>query len=312
MLPFKLVWSPQYDLNLGAHVFPSQKYRMIHDRLLKDHIAGPVDFVEPEPASDEDVLLVHTPAWVHALKHGSLTIEQLMKLEIPYSPQTMEAFWLMAGGTVVAARNALRDRLGFSIGGGFHHAFAAHGEGFCAIHDVAIAIRRLQAEGLIQRAMVVDCDVHQGNGTAGIFAGDRSVFTLSIHQFNNYPDEKPPSNIDIHLEDGVGDEDYLKRLREAYDPALRDFRPDLLLYVAGADPFMEDQLGGLLLTLDGLARRDRLVIMTAIANGVPVCVTLAGGYSFNVQDTVTVHVNTIKAAAEILAMARNLSTEPRP
>jgi len=300
MLPFKLVWSPRYDLHLGSHVFPSQKYRIIQDRLLKDRTAGPADFVEPEPASDRDVLLVHTPAWVQALKNGSLTIEQLMKLEIPYSQETMEAFWLMAGGTILAARNALRDRVGFNIGGGFHHAFAAHGEGFCAIHDVAIAIRRLQAEGLIRKAMVVDCDVHHGNGTAGIFAGDRSVFTLSIHQFNNYPDEKPPSNIDIHLDDGVGDDDYLKQLREAYDPALREFQPDLLLYVAGADPFMEDQLGGLLLTLDGLARRDRLVVGAAIAGGVPVCVTLAGGYSFNVQDTVTIHANTIKAAAEVL------------
>ena len=300
MLPFKLVWSPQYDLHLGPHVFPSQKYRMIHDRLVKDRIAGPDDFVAPEPATDEDVLLVHTPAWVHALKNGSLTIQQLMKLEIPYSRQTMEAFWLMAGGTILAARNALRDRAGFNIGGGFHHAFAAHGEGFCAIHDVAIAIRRLQANGLIAKAMVVDCDVHHGNGTAGIFAGDRSVFTFSIHQLNNYPDEKPPSNIDIHLEDGAGDDEYLRQLREAYEPALAGFQPDLLLYIAGADPFMEDQLGGLLLTLEGLVRRDRLVIGTAIAGGVPVCITLAGGYSFNVQDTVTIHVNTVKAAAEVL------------
>ena len=301
MLPFKLIWSPQYDLNLGSHVFPSQKYGMIHDRLLKDGAAAPDDFVEPELASDEDVLLVHTPAWVQALKNGSLSIEQLLKLEIPYSQKTMEAFWRMTGGTILAARNALRDRVGLNIGGGFHHAFAAHGEGFCAIHDVAIAIRRLQAEGLIRKAMVVDCDVHHGNGTAGIFAGDRGVFTLSIHQFNNYPDEKPPSTIDIHLDDGVRDDDYLKQLREAYNPAVAEFRPDVLFYVAGADPFMEDQLGGLLLTLDGLARRDRLVMGNALTEGVPVCVTLAGGYSFNVQDTVTIHANTVKAAAELLA-----------
>lgn len=300
MLPFKLVWCPAYDLHLGQHVFPAEKYRMIHDRLLAEHVAEPGDFIEPEPASDDDVLLVHTPAWVRALENGTLSIEEMLRLEIPYSCETIEAFWLMTGGTIAAARNALRDRIGLNIGGGFHHAFPGHGEGFCAIHDVAIAIRRLQKDGAIRKATVVDCDAHHGNGTAGIFAGDSNVFTLSIHQWNNYPSEKPPSSIDIHLEDGTGDDEYLERLRAAYDRALEEFRPDLLMYIAGADPFMEDQLGGLLLTLDGLARRDRLVIEKAVKSGIPVCITLAGGYSFNVNDTVTIHMNTIKVAAEVL------------
>lgn len=303
MLPFKLVWSPDYDLHLGPHVFPSQKYRMIHDRLLKDRFAEPSDFVEPAPASDEDVLRVHTPAWTDRLKTGKLTYHEMLTLEIPYSPQMVKAFWLMAGGSILAARNALRDRLGFNVGGGFHHAFPGHGEGFCAINDVAIAIRRMQHEGLVRKAMVVDCDVHDGNGTAAIFAGDRTVFTLSIHQLNNYPYEKPPSDLDINLEDGVSDDEYIARLREAYPPALANFQPDLLMYVAGADPFMEDQLGGLLLTLNGLVRRDRLVIGTALEHGVPVAVALAGGYSFNVHDTVTIHANTANVAAEALAAA---------
>jgi acetoin utilization deacetylase AcuC-like enzyme len=276
---------------------------MIHDRLLKDRFAEPSDFVEPPPAADEDVLLVHTPAWVERLKHGKLSYEEMLRLEIPYSPEMVRAFWLMAGGSILAARNALKDRVGFNVGGGFHHAFPGHGEGFCAINDIAIAIRRLQKERLIDKAMVVDCDVHDGNGTAEIFAGDRTVFTLSIHQFNNYPHVKPPSNVDINLEDGVTDDEYVARLGEAYPSALEEFKPDLLMYVAGADPFMEDQLGGLLLTLNGLVRRDRLVIETAVESGVPVAVALAGGYSFNVHDTVTIHANTANVAADVLIAA---------
>jgi acetoin utilization deacetylase AcuC-like enzyme len=304
MLPFKLVYHPGYDLNLGEHVFPSQKFRMVHDRLLLDRIAGPKDFVQPEPAPDEDVLLVHEKDWVERLRNGTLSFYDILKLEIPYSRQMVKAFWLAAGGTTLAARLALRDRLGFNIGGGFHHAFAGHGEGFCAIHDVAIAIRRLQREGLIERAMVVDCDAHHGNGTAAIFAGDRKVFTLSIHQYNNYPSEKPPSDIDINLADEVGDEEYLERLRLACTPALADFQPQLLAYIAGADPYYQDQLGGLALTFEGLKARDRLVMGAALLARVPVVVALAGGYAVDVNDTVTIHTNTVVSAKEVLERVR--------
>ena len=300
MLPFKLVYSDAYDLNLGQHVFPSEKYRLIHDRLLSDGFASAEDFVAPEAASDEQILLVHKPDWVNKLKTGSLTYFDIMKLEIPYSEQMVNAFWLVTGGTILSSRNALRDRVGFNIGGGYHHAFAGHGEGFCAIHDVAVAIRVLQKEGAIQRAMVVDCDVHHGNGTAGIFAGDSTVMTLSIHQFENYPTEKPPSTIDINLPDGVGDEEYLHELREDLVPGMSEFRPDLVMYVAGADPYREDQLGGLALTIDGLKARDRLVLETALGRGIPVSIALAGGYARNTADTVTIHCNTAKVAKEFL------------
>ena len=234
------------------------------------------------------------------LQEGTLTLHELMKLEAPYSHQMVDAFWMMAGGSILASRNALRDGIGFNIGGGFHHAFQGHGEGFCAIHDVAIAIRKLRKEGLIRKALIVDTDCHQGNGTAGIFAGDPDTYTLSIHQFNNYPTEKPPSTVDINLEDGVTDADYLDQLRGPYRMALEVFRPDMVFHVSGADPFMEDQLGGLLLTLDGLVRRDRLVYEMARDRNVPVMVSLAGGYAFNVHDTVTIHVNTAKVAVETL------------
>jgi acetoin utilization deacetylase AcuC-like enzyme len=299
MLPFKLIYHPGYDLNLGAHVFPSRKYRLIHDQLLDEGFAHPMDFVEPQPVSDEDVLRVHDAGWVHRLKTGALSEAEVVTLEIPYSKQMVDGFWLAAGGTLLAARNALRDRIGFNIGGGFHHAYPGHGEGFCAIHDVAVAIRALQHTGEIERAMVVDLDVHQGNGTAAIFAGDKTVLTLSMHQFNNYPSDKPASTIDIHLRDGVGDEEYLDRLRSALAVAM-SFAPNLIVYLAGADPYREDQLGGLALTKEGLKQRDRSVFETALKRTVPVAIALAGGYARNTEDTVTIHCNTVKEAAALM------------
>jgi acetoin utilization deacetylase AcuC-like enzyme len=297
----RLVYSEQYDLNLlGDHVFPSKKYKWLHDRMLWTRFATREDFVTPEPATDDDVLLVHDPAWVAKLRTGSISYQEILQLEIPYSRQMVEAFWLAAGGTGLAARHALEGRVGFNLGGGFHHAFPEHGEGFCAINDVAVAIRCLQRDGAIERAMVVDCDVHHGNGTAAIFAADPSVFTLSIHQFNNYPAEKPPSNLDIHLADGLGDAEYLNRLGNGYRTALSMFHPQLVMYLAGADPYCEDQLGGLSLTFDGLMERDRLVIRTAMMQRIPVAIVLAGGYAQNVEDTVTIHANTAAVVKELL------------
>ena len=299
MLPFKLIYHPRYDLNLGDHVFPARKYRLIQAALLQERFAEPADFVEPEAASDDEVLRVHDRAWVHRLKSGTLSQAEIVKLEIPYSREMVEGFWLAAGGTILAARNALRDRIGLNIGGGFHHAFRGHGEGFCAINDIAIAIRALQHERAIERAVVIDCDVHHGNGTAAIFAGDRSVLTLSLHQFHNYPIEKPPSVIDVNLADGVEDDEYIDRLAGALEVAM-SFAADLAIYVAGADPYREDQLGGLALTMDGLKRRDRLVFKIALARSVPVAVVLAGGYARDTNDTVAIHCNTARAAREAL------------
>src|ERR1700687_2980668 len=202
MLSFKLIYHSRYDLNLGAHVFPSQKFRLIRELLLQENLAAPEDFLEPKPASDEDVLRVHTPEYARKLKTGTLSATQMMALEIPWSREMVEACWLAAGGSILAAQCALRDGFAANIGGGFHHAYPGHGEGFCAIHDVAVAIRTLQARNKIARAMVVDTDVHHRNGTAAIFSKDASVFTLSIHQLNNYPAHKPHSSLDLNLEDG--------------------------------------------------------------------------------------------------------------
>src|SRR5277367_6014233 len=241
MLPFKLIYHPGYDLNIGAHVFPSQKFRLIAETLLKEKVAAPEDFLQPMAASDDDILRVHTREWVRKLQTGTLSASEAMLLEVPYSQELVQAFWLAAGGTIAAAQCALRDGFGCNIGGGFHHAYPAHGEGFCAIHDVAVAIRRLQHDGAIGRAMVIDTDVHQGNGTAAIFAEDKSVFTLSIHQLNNYPAHKPPSDLDIEMADGVEDEEYLNALLPAVRQSLDRFKSQMVFYVAGADPYFDDQ-----------------------------------------------------------------------
>ncbi|HXE90073.1 MAG TPA: histone deacetylase [Terriglobales bacterium] len=328
MLPFKLVYSDDYFLPIGAHVFPAEKYRLIHRRLLGTGIAQPEDFVTPQPAADDDILLVHTPEYVRKLKTGTLSPREEMVMEIPYSRELAAAFWLAAGGSILAARLALRDGVAFNIGGGFHHAFPGHGEGFCMIHDVAVAIRRMQKEGAIERAMTVDCDVHHGNGTAAIFGSaahpsaplpstgpatlgrgttahhpEADVFTISLHQEHNYPAWKPASSIDVHLPDGTTDDQYLAWLDHALSSGLRQFTPDLLCYIAGADPYREDQLGGLALTIEGLKQRDELVFRVAAARGIPVMVTFAGGYARHVQDTVTIHCNTVLAAREVFASA---------
>jgi acetoin utilization deacetylase AcuC-like enzyme len=298
LLPFKLVYHDRYDLNLGPHVFPSKKFRLIYEMLLRENLAGEQDFLRPSPASDEDLLRVHTPDWVRKLKTGTLTASEIMLLEVPYSPELVEAVWLAAGGTILAGQLALRDGFASNLSGGFHHAHPGHGEGFCAIHDVAVAIRKLQADAAIKKAMVVDTDVHHGNGTAAIFRNDSTVFTLSIHQLNNYPAHKPPSSLDLEMDDRVEDEEYLEALIPAVQRALDSFRPEILFYVGGADPYCEDQLGGLSLTKEGLKKRDRLVFEEARRRGVPVVTTLAGGYALQVEDTVRIHVNTILAARD--------------
>ena len=333
MLPFKLVYSDDYYLPIGAHVFPAEKYRLIQRRLLESGIAKPADFVTPTPASDEDVLLVHTREYVQKLKTGTLSHMEELQMEVPYSPELVKAFWLAAGGSILAAELALRDGAAFNIGGGFHHAFPDHGEGFCVVHDVAVAIKRMHKDGRISRAMTVDLDVHDGNGTAAIFPpkqkagsplpsagairhdlqrsggrvlealdasdGELEVFTISLHQAHNYPAVKPPSSIDVHLPDGTHDHEYLGWLDQALSSAFRQFEPELLCYIAGADPYKEDQLGGLALTIEGLKKRDELVLRVAKERNVPVMVTYAGGYAHKVTDTVIIHCNTVQAAKEL-------------
>ncbi len=332
MLPFKLVYSEKYFLPIGEHVFRADKYRLIRERLFALGSVDASDFLEPHPASESDVMLVHSPHYVNKLMEGSLTAREELQMEIPYSPQVVDTFMLHTGGSILAAERAVADGVCVNIGGGFHHAFPDHGEGFCMMHDFAVAIRSLQKRKIIQRAMTVDCDVHQGNGTAAIFGGAntqpaslpsahhgsvfglsggsirerrsyKDVFTISLHQENNYPLSKPPSSIDVNLPDGCGDKEYLQWLDNALSSGLRQFEPELICYVAGADPYPRGPTWRIDVSIEGLKQRDELVFRVARARGIPVMVTLAGGYAIHVEDTVSVHTNTVLAAAEVFRPA---------
>ncbi|MBE3134311.1 MAG: histone deacetylase [Acidobacteria bacterium] len=320
----KIVYSDRYAVDLGAHVFPTAKYAGVHAALLARGLAAPADVVAPPLASWDQLALAHTRDYLEKIRIDRLSPLERAQLEIPATPPVVEWFRLMAGGTILAAREALssddHDRathgdvtrtgappppwaVGMHLGGGFHHAFGNHGEGFCMINDVAVAIRALKQDRLVSRVAVVDCDVHQGNGTAMIFAADRCVFTFSIHQERNYPGHKPQSSLDIGLDDGAGDEEYLSALARAL-PRVFASLPEIVFFVAGADPYEADQLGGLSLTRDGLRRRDRMVFEAARASGVPVVVTLAGGYAARLADTVAIHVATVEEALAALSVSR--------
>lgn len=289
----KVFYSPRYEVTLPGHVWPTSKYRLIAERLASSPSeAAPIDVLAPAEASWDDLALVHTPEYLDKLRLGTLTADDIATLELPWRPEFAAGFRVMAGGTCEAARAALDEGRAAHLGGGLHHAFASHGEGFCPINDVAVAIRVLQRDGRIRRAAVIDCDVHHGNGTAMIFERDPDVFTFSIHQQHNYPFFKPRGDLDIGLEDGAGDARYLEALAGAL-PQVMAARPELVVYVAGADPFEHDRLGGLRLTKQGLAERDRLVVAAAAA--VPIVLTLAGGYAVDVRDTVDIHVATVDA-----------------
>ena len=301
----KVVYSPRYEIDIGLHVFPTAKYRATRDGLIQAGVIEAGDFVEPQPATWDDLALVHTPDYLAQLRAGTLSPADLAQLELPWSAEMVDGFRVMAGGTITAAtiscgldeiRN-LKSEFGISchIGGGLHHAFPNHGEGFCPFNDVAVAIRVLQARG-VERVAVVDLDVHHGNGTAFIFESDARVFTFSMHQQHNYPMWKPRGSLDIGLTDGVHDAAYLAALEKAL-PTVMDSAPQCVFYLAGADPYEDDQLGGLSLTREGLRTRDRLVIGTVAAAGLPLVVALAGGYARKLEDTVAIHMATIEEAA---------------
>jgi acetoin utilization deacetylase AcuC-like enzyme len=304
VLPFKLLSHPGFTVDLGPHVFPAQKYRLVRERLLEAGIADHSDVVTARAASDEDVLRVHTADYVRKIKSGDLSGKERLALEVPWSPGLVQGVWLAAGAAIEAGRLARQDGCAVVLGGGFHHAFPDHGEGFCLVHDVGVATAALRAAGEVRRIAVVDLDVHQGNGTAVVFALDPEAFTVSLHQENNYPAVKPPSSVDVGLADGTGDEEYLAALEGPLARAL-GFGPDLLWYLAGADPYEQDLLGGLALTRDGLRERDRRVFAAARAVGVPVAVMLAGGYASTPADTVGIHVGTVLAGAEVFARSRD-------
>ncbi|MCS6862117.1 MAG: histone deacetylase [Abditibacteriales bacterium] len=294
-----VVYSPDYYITFKVipnHVFPVEKYRLVYQQLTGEGTLDADEVVEPSPVTDEDVLLVHQPSYIERLRDMARQGLGFLTTDTPVTAEILRAVWLGTGGTILAGRLALQRGIGVNLCGGFHHAFAGHGEGFCYINDVAIAIRRLQREGLIERAAVIDCDLHHGNGTASIFYGDPTVFTFSIHEEDNYPLVKPPSDIDAGLNAGTDDETYLRHLRRHVPTILKNHRPHLVIYLAGADPYRHDQLGHLSLTIDGLKRRDEFVLTCARERDVPVCIVLAGGYAHDTRDVVEIHCNTVRTA----------------
>lgn len=301
----QVIHSPRYRIDIGLHVFPTAKYGLVLQRLLDTGVIRPAEVVQPDLADWEQLALVHSRLYLDQMRCGAMPHEQAARLELPYSRELVDGFRLMVGGTITAARMACGldrrhtgQRLAVHLGGGLHHAFPDHGEGFCPFNDVAVAVRVLRAEG-VRRSAIVDLDVHQGNGTAFVFAEDPDVFTCSIHQQQNYPSWKPPSSLDVGLPDGAGDARFLHELEDALERVAAS-EPDVIYYLAGADPYEDDQLGGLRLTKAGLRRRDRLVIDMCRTLRVPLVITLAGGYARQVDDTVSIHVATVEEACAAL------------
>ena len=295
----RVSYSPRYYADIGdRHVFPIRKFELVRDRLLREGTLAPPEIVEPREAAVGDVLLVHTEDYVTRLRAGALTARELRRLGLPWSKALVRRSFLATAGTIAAARFALADGVGANLAGGTHHAFPDHGEGFCVLNDVAVAVRVLRRDRLVRRAAVVDLDVHQGNGTAFIFDGDTEVFTFSMHGAKNYPLFKIRSSLDVELADGTADGEYLDALAR-HLPRVFAHGPEIVFYLGGADPFAGDRLGRLALTVGGLRARDRLVLAECRARGVPVATVMSGGYAEDINDTVEIHCNTIRAAKDV-------------
>jgi len=297
----QVFYSPRYYADIGqGHIFPIRKFELVRDRLFAEQTLHETDVIEPSPATLEQLLLVHTDDYVSRLCSGSLTPKELRRLGLPWSESLVRRSFYAVGGTIAAAHAALVDGYASNLAGGTHHSFADRGEGFCVLNDVAVAIRVWQNAGMFRRAAIVDCDVHQGNGTATIFASDHETFTFSMHGANNYPLFKARSTVDVELPDGTTDHEYLNALIN-HLPTVFAFDPEIVFYLAGADPYSGDKLGRLALTIDGLKERDRTVLRECYDREVPIVTVMSGGYGKDINDTIEIHCNTIRAVKEIFA-----------
>ena len=281
------------------HRFPQRKYSLLRQRVEQSGIIAPQDLHIPDPARDEELLRVHTPEYLHKIKEGLLTDKEIRRIGLPWSPELVERSYRSVGGTLAACRAALEDGIAVSLSGGTHHAYPDRGGGYCIFNDAAVAVRAMQAEGRIECAVILDCDVHQGDGTACILAQDPTVFTFSIHGEKNYPFHKPPSDLDVALPDGTGDEAYCEALRIGVEQVLEKANADLAIYLAGADPYFDDHFGRLSLTKQGLLERDRIVLEACKGRGTPVAVVMSGGYARKIEDVAEIHFNTVMLAVEI-------------
>ncbi len=301
MNDYKIFYSPYYYADIGEnHVFPIKKFELVKDKLLKEGTLRRSEIAEPKPATVEDVLLVHTEDYITRLRNGTLTTREIRRLGLPWSKSLVRRSFLATSGTINAARHALENEVASNLAGGTHHAFPDRGEGFCVLNDVAVAIRVLQKENSARRFLIIDCDVHQGNGTAFIFKSDADVFTFSMHGAKNYPLFKETSTVDIELPDKTGDAEFLETLNEAL-PRIFTHEPDLVFYLGGADPFEKDKLGRLGLTMRGLRQRDEMVLRFAREREIPIVTTMSGGYAADINDTVEIHCNTIRAVKKVYA-----------
>jgi acetoin utilization deacetylase AcuC-like enzyme len=296
----KIFYCDEFPLPLPAgHRFPIQKYALLREAVIAADLPGPVELLVPAPASDEQLLRAHDGDYVQRMTAGQLTPHEIRRIGLPWSPQLVARARCSAGGTIAACRAALHEGLAVSLAGGTHHAFRDHGQGYCVFNDSAVAARAMQAEGAARRAVILDCDVHQGNGTAAITADDSSIFTFSIHAAHNFPFHKERSDLDVELADGTGDAAYLEALEGGLRRAMDLAGAGLAIYLAGADPYAGDRLGRLALSKAGLAARDRLVLGMCRAAGLPAAVVLAGGYGRRIEDTVDIHLETVRIAVEM-------------
>jgi acetoin utilization deacetylase AcuC-like enzyme len=284
-----------------SHRFPMPKYAHLRERLLSEAWAAQVELQVGQPASDEQLLRVHTPDYLERLTQGQMSEREMRRIGFPWSPQLVERSRRSVGCTIAACRAALRDGLALYLGGGTHHAYPEHGEGYCVFNDSGVAARAMQAEGLARRIVILDCDVHQGNGTAAIFADDPTVFTFSVHGEKNFPFHKETSDLDIALPDGSDDQAYLDAVQKGVGRALALAQADLAIYIAGADPFVGDRLGRMAVSKQGLAQRDRLVLGLCLQRSSPLAIVMGGGYAKSVDDTVEIHLETIRIAAQFAA-----------
>ncbi|MGI8544664.1 MAG: histone deacetylase family protein [Aridibacter sp.] len=300
MTNYRLFYSPNYYADIGEdHVFPIKKFELARNILLAEGTLLPSEVIEPELAEIEDLRLVHTEDYLTRLINGSLTKSEVRRLGLPWSGSLVRRTLLAVSGTINAAKSALKNGVSSNLAGGTHHAFADRGEGFCVLNDVAVAIRVLQRERQGQRFLIVDCDVHQGNGTAFIFKEEEEIFTFSMHGAKNYPLQKEISNLDIELADGTGNAEYHEILSEAIHREIIQHNPDLIFYLGGADPYEKDKLGRLNLTMDGLQKRDEIVLDFAKSEDIPVVTVMSGGYAKDIKDTVEIHCNTIRAVKKV-------------
>ncbi len=298
---YQIFYSPYYYADIGEnHVFPIRKFELVREKLLSEGTLRKEEIIEPQPAKTEDVLLVHTEDYISRLRSGTLIAKEIRRLGLPWSKSLVRRSFLACSGTISAAKQALKSGVTSNLAGGTHHAFPDRGEGFCVLNDVAVAIRVLQRDNLAKRVLIIDCDVHQGNGTAFIFKDDETVFTFSMHGAKNYPLFKEISSLDIELPDKTGDNEYLETLNEAL-PRIFLHNPDIIFYLGGADPFERDKLGRLALSMNGLIKRDEAVLSFAKEREIPTVTLMSGGYASDINDTVEIHSNTIRAVKKIFA-----------